>query len=140
MPAVFDAWAALEAISGRGTPRYGGHPTKAAKPSLAGTEGLAAFAALAVSKDQRREARDRAAFLARAAEEAEAALRAPDPELDAERAVLAEHYAEREGGPPPLEAFCFPCGEPVTLDKRVWSDARGWCCSRCYPAESSGDR
>ena len=132
MPAVFDAWAALEAMRRRDA-LLTANPAKAAKPPLAGAGGLAALAALAVSKDPRREVRDRAAFLARAAEEAEAALRAPDPELDAERAALAEHYAELESAPPPLEAYCFPCGRSLMRRDRVWSDARGWCCSSCCP-------
>jgi hypothetical protein len=84
--------------------------------------------------------RDRVACLLRAADEAITALRAPDPELDAERAVLAAHYAERDTLPPQLEAHCFPCGKPVRRDDRLWSDARGWCCSGCYQAESSDDR
>ncbi len=138
-PLVFDAWAALEAIRRRDA-LLTANPAKAAKPPLSGAGGLAALAALAVSKDPRREVRDRAAFLARAAEEADAALRAPDPELDAERAVLAEHYAEREAGPPPLEAYCFPCGKRLMRRDRVWSDARGWCCPSCCPAEAPDDR
>ena len=139
MPAVFDAWAALEAIRRRDA-LLTANPAKAAKLPLAGGKRLAAFAALAVSKDLRREVRDRAAFLARAAEEALAALRAPDPELDAERAALAEHYTERQAGPPPLEAYCFPCGKRLMRRDRVWSDARGWCCSSCCPTEPADGR
>lgn len=52
--------------------------------------------------------RERVACLLRAADEAEAALPAPDPERDAERAVLPEHYAERDALPPQLEAYCSP--------------------------------
>lgn len=47
----------------------------------------------------------RAAFYARFAAEAAAALAAPDPELAAERALMAQHYAaptEPPGGPDPL--------------------------------------
>ena len=139
MPAVFDAWAALEAIRRRDA-LLTANPAKAAKPPLAGAGGLAALAALAVSKDPSREVRNRAAFLARAAEEAGAALRAPDPELDAERAALAGHYAEREAEPPPMEAYCFPCGKRLMRRDRVWSDARGWCCSSCCPAEPPDGR
>jgi hypothetical protein len=54
--------------------------------------------------------------------------------------VLAAHHAERDALPPQLEAYCFPCGKPVVLDDRMWSDARGWCCAACYPAEASDDR
>ncbi len=139
MPAVFDAWAALDAIRRRDA-LLTANPAKAAKRPLAGAGGLAALTALAVSKDPRREVRDRAAFLARAAEELLATLRAPDPELDAERAVLAAYYAEREAGPPPLEAYCFPCGRSLMRRDRVWSDARGWCCSSCCPTEPPDDR
>ncbi len=139
MPAVFDAWAALDAIRRRDA-LLTANPAKAAKPPLAGAGGLASLAALAVSKDPRREVRDRAAFLARAAEEALAALRAPDPELDAERAALAEHYAERDALPPPVQVFCFPCGKSVMRRDRVWSDVRGWCCPSCCPTEPPDDR
>jgi hypothetical protein len=83
--------------------------------------------------------RDRGACLLRAANEAIAALLAPDPELDAERAVLAAHYAERDALPPQLQAYCFPCCKPVMLDDRMWSDARGWCFSGRDSAESSDD-
>lgn len=82
---------------------------------------------------------DRVAFLLRAAEEAEATLRATDLGLDAERAMLASYYAEREAEPPP-DAYRFPCGKLVKLKDRTWSNARGWCCPSCHSAEAANGR
>ncbi len=84
--------------------------------------------------------RDRVVCPLRAADQAKAALRAPDPELDAERAVLAALYDERDALPPQLEPHCFPCGKPVMRDDRLWSDGWGWCCSSCWPTEPPDDR
>ncbi|RZA29056.1 MAG: hypothetical protein EOP02_05590 [Proteobacteria bacterium] len=80
------------------------------------------------------DARDRAAFLLRAAEDALAALAGPEigPVLKigqadhnaAERVALAAFYAEPAavvGG----ATYCFPCGKAVPSGERAWSDARG---------------
>jgi hypothetical protein len=94
----------------------------------------------------RRELQGRAAFLLRAAEDALAALAGPElgPVLqvgeadhdDAERAALVAHHAEPKALPPagPAPVYCFPCGKPVVLRDRAWSQARGWCCATCRPA------
>jgi hypothetical protein len=94
----------------------------------------------------------RAAFLLHAAEDALAALAGPElgPVLqvgqldhdDAERAALAEHYAEPEAVPPAGAApvYCFPCARPVLLRDRTWSEARGWCCATCSPAVARAPR
>jgi hypothetical protein len=94
----------------------------------------------------------RAAFLLRAAEDALAALAGPElgPVLqvgqldhdDAERAALVEYYAEPVAVPPagPGRFYCFPCGRPVLLRDRTWSEARGWCCATCSPAVARAAR
>jgi hypothetical protein len=92
--------------------------------------------------------RARAAFLLRAAGDAAWALAGPevgpgleigqDDHDDAERAALAAFYAEPEAAPQAAHVYCFPCGKPVLLSERTWSDAGGWCCAACLCAMGGG--
>jgi hypothetical protein len=146
--AVFDAWAALEAIRQKGTPAKPANPLIRAP---ADPQPISSLATLAGGPDLNSETRDRAAFLLRAAEDALAALAGPElgPVLqvgqldhdDAERAALVEHYAELVAVPArPGPVYCFPCGKPVLLRDRTWSEARGWCCATCSPAVARAAR
>jgi hypothetical protein len=132
---VFDAWAALDVI------QRGHIPAKPANP--ANSARLADLAPLAGGQGPQRESHDRAAFLLRAAEDAIAALAGPElgPVLqvgevdhdDAERDAMVEHYAAPEAVPQaePGLVYCFPCGKPVLLRSRTWSETGGWCCAAC---------
>jgi hypothetical protein len=114
--------------------------------------GLGELGGLGGEGGPQRELQDRAAFLLRAAEDALAALAGPElgPVLqvgqldhdDAERAALVEYYAEPVAVPPagPGRFYCFPCGRPVLLRDRTWSEARGWCCATCSPAVARAAR
>jgi hypothetical protein len=113
--------------------------------------GLGELGGLGGEGGPQRELQDRAAFLLRAAEDALAALAGPElgPVLqvgqldhdDAERAALVEHYAELVAVPArPGPVYCFPCGKPVLLCDRTWSEARGWCCATCSPAVARAAR
>ena len=84
--AVFDAWAALDFIQ-RGHP-----PAKVANPANpipSEPAGLASLATLAGGQGPDLKMQASIAFLVRAAEDAFDALQTPDPDLDAERAVMA---------------------------------------------------
>lgn len=95
--------------------------------------------------------RANAALLLRAAGDAANALAGPEigPVLEtgevdhdeAERAALVALYAEPEAAPQagPALVDCFPCGRPVLLGDRIWSEAGGWCCVACHAAQAAGN-
>ncbi len=154
----FDPWAVLKSL------QQGAPPPKAPKPPnpppvseathpTPATEalGLGELGGLGGGWGPQCELQDRAAFLLRAAEDAFAALAGPElgPVLqvgqldhdEAERTAMAAFYAE-PGTIPATEhalVYCFPCGKPVLLGDRTWSEAGGLCCAACLATRATSN-